>query len=122
MAEIEAALIRKAEHLGVEIDLFQSNSESAIIDHIQNNSGQAQGIIINPGALTHYGYSLRDALADSRLPVVEVHLSNIHAREAWRRHSVVSDVAKGQITGLGWLGYLAALGAIVGLLEDTVHL
>ncbi len=122
LAEIEAALIRKAEHLGVEIDLFQSNSESAIIDHIQNNSGQAQGIIINPGALTHYGYSLRDALADSRLPVVEVHSSNIHAREAWRRHSVVSDVAKGQITGLGWLGYLAALGAIVGLLEDTVHL
>ena len=118
LAEIETALAQKAEPLGVELDFVQSNSEGAIIDHIQHNSGRAQGIIINPGALTHYGYSLRDALEDSRLPVVEVHLSNIHAREAWRRHSVVADVAKGQIAGLGWPGYLAALQAIVHLLED----
>ena len=103
------------------MDCFQSNSEGAIIDYIQGNSDQAQGIIINAGALTHYGYSLRDALADSRLPVVEVHLSNIHAREQWRRHSVIADIARGQIAGLGWRGYIAALEVLAALVieEET---
>lgn len=113
LPEIEAQISRKAEELKVSVEFFQSNSEGAIIDYIQANSDQAQGIIINPGALTHYGYGLRDALTDSNLPVVEVHLSNIHARERWRRRSVISAVAKGQITGLGPRGYVAALEALV---------
>ena len=122
LPEIEAQLSRKAEELGVGIDFFQSNSEGAIIDYIQANSGQAEGIIINPGALTHYGYSLRDSLEDSRLPVVEVHLSNIHAREQWRQHSVIAEIARGQISGLGWRGYVAALDILVALVteEDPV--
>ncbi len=118
LPEIEAQVSRKAEELGVRVDFFQSNSEGAIIDYIQSESGQAQGIIINAGALTHYGYSLRDALVDSRLPVVEVHLSNIHAREQWRRHSVIADIARGQIAGLGWRGYVAALEILAALVKE----
>ena len=109
LSEINALISKTAGELGVEVDLFQSNSEGAMIDHIQDSSGTAQGIIINPGALTHYSYSLRDALVDSKLPIVEVHLSNIHAREEWRRHSIIADIVTGQISGLGWRGYTAAL-------------
>ena len=119
LPEIEARLATKAKELGVSVDFFQSNSESAIIDYIQGNSAGAQGIIINPGALTHYGYSLREALVDSRLPVLEVHISNIYAREEWRSHSVISDIATGQIAGLGWRGYLAGLEALAGKEEHT---
>lgn len=118
LAEIEAKISQKAEGLGAEVVFFQSNSEGAIIDYIQDNCSDAQGIVINPGALTHYGYSLRDALVDSRLPVVEVHLSNIHAREDWRRRSVIADVARGQIAGLGWRGYLAAVEILKALIEE----
>ena len=118
LPEIEAKISRKAEELGVGVDFFQSNSEGAIIDYVQGKSAEAQGIIINPGGLTHYGYSLRDALADCRLPLVEVHLSNIHAREQWRRHSVIADIARGQIAGLGWRGYVAALEILTSLVEE----
>ena len=76
---------------------------------MQVNAPDASGIIVNAGALTHYGLALRDALIDSRLPIIEVHLSNIHAREEFRRRSVLADVAVGQIAGLGWKGYLYAL-------------
>lgn len=118
LPEIEAEICKKAEDLGVKVDFFQSNSEGGIADYIQGNSGQAQGIIINPGALTHYSYSLREALVDSHLPVVEVHLSNIHAREEWRRHSVIADMATGQIAGLGWRGYIAALEFLAALVRE----
>jgi 3-dehydroquinate dehydratase-2 len=109
LAEIEAALARRAKELGVELACYQSNHEGALVDYIQQQSASAQGIIINPGALTHYGLSLRDALADSRLPLVEVHISNTSARERWRARSVVAPVAVGRVTGLGWQGYLYAL-------------
>ena len=118
LAQIEALIAQRAEALGITVDCFQSNSEGAIVDYVQDNSGQADGMIINPGALTHYGYSMRDALVDSRLPFVEVHLSNVHAREEWRRHSVIADVARGQIAGLGWRGYLAALDTLTALLTE----
>ena len=118
LPEIEAQISRKAEELVVAVDYFQSNSEGAIIDYIQDKSGEAQGIIINPGAFTHYSYALRDALSDSRLPVIEVHLSNIHAREEWRSHSVIADIAMGQIAGLGWRGYVAALEILAALVEE----
>src|SRR4030042_1216159 len=109
LSEIESILKKEAKSLGAEVVSFQSNSEGALIDFIQKNSPRAGGIIINPGALTHYGLSLRDALADSGLPVIEVHLSNIYAREKWRAKSVIAPVAKAQISGSGWQGYVEAL-------------
>ena len=121
LPDIESLVYKKAEQLGVRVDCYQSNSEGAIVEFIQVNADQAQGIIVNPGALTHYGYSLRDALADSRLPVIEVHLSNIYAREEWRRHSVIAEIAKGQIAGLGWRGYLAALEFLIDLISEEGH-
>jgi len=110
---IEQALIEKGEVLGCELVFFQSNHEGGIIDFIQKEAIGADGILINPGALTHYGYSLHDALVDSGLPVVEVHLSNIHAREEWRKISVISDVAIKQISGFKAQSYLLGLEALV---------
>ena len=109
LADIEEMMRHSARELGTDVEFFQSNSEGSIIDLIQSRSPSVNGIIINPGALTHYGLSLREALADTGLPVVEVHISNIYARERWRHRSVVAPVAVGQISGLGWRGYLAAL-------------
>ena len=109
LAEIESAVAARAKELGVEVEFFQSNHEGAIIDHLQASAPDASGVIINAGALTHYGLSLRDALVDSRLPIIEVHLSNIHSREEFRRQSVIAAIATGQIAGLGWHGYLFAL-------------
>src|SRR4030042_1722997 len=109
LTQINRLLNKRAAELGVEIATFQSNSEGALVDFIQAQSSKAGGIIINPGALTHYGLSLRDALEDCRLPVIEVHLSNIYAREDWRAESVIAPIARGQISGLGWGGYVAGL-------------
>jgi 3-dehydroquinate dehydratase-2 len=117
LPQIETLLKKEARDLGVELINFQSNSEGEIVDFIQNNSAGIDGIIINPGALTHYGLSIRDSLADSTVPVVEVHLSNIHAREEWRAKSVIAPVVKGQISGFGWRGYIAALQILVGELR-----
>lgn len=117
LSELDATLKKEAQSLGIDIVSFQSNSEGKLIDFIQEHSSEADGIIINPGALTHYSFSLRDALADSGLPAIEVHLSNIYAREDWRAKSVISPVTRGQITGLGWRGYLAALRTLVSELK-----
>lgn len=114
---INNMLRKEGRSLGVDIVNFQSNSEGALIDFIHKNFTETDGIIINPGALTHYGLSLRDALSDTGLPVIEVHLSNIYAREEWRAKSVIAPVAKGQITGLGWRGYVSALRILVGELR-----
>ena len=102
-----------ADRLGVDIDHFQSNHEGKLIDYIQQESGNSDGIVINGGALTHYGLSVKDALTDAKLPVVEIHISNIHSREKYRQHSVVECLAVGQIAGLGWRGYSLALESIV---------
>jgi len=117
LAEIDSLLKKQGETLDVEVATFQSNHEGALIDFIQQQSGSAEGIIINPGALTHYGFSLRDALADTKLPVIEIHLSNIYTREEWRAKSVIAPIAKGQISGLGWRGYIAALQTLVAELK-----
>ncbi len=109
LESIEQALTGKGKALGCELIFFQSNHEGGIIDFIQEKTGAADGILINPGALTHYGYSLHDALADSGLPVVEVHLSDIQAREEWRKISVISDVVIKQISGLKTQSYLVGL-------------
>ena len=113
LASIEQKLTEKGKALGGELTFFQSNHEGAIIDFIQEKASVADGILINPGALTHYGYSLHDALADAGLPVVEVHLSDIHAREEWRKISVISDIAIKQISGLKTKSYLVGLEALV---------
>ena len=118
LADIEAAVSERATELGVDVGFFQSNHEGAIVEHLQAESGGASGLILNAGALTHYGLSLRDALADSRLPVVEVHMSNIYAREEFRRHSVVAPLAVGQIAGLGSYGYVLALEFLVSRSSD----
>jgi 3-dehydroquinate dehydratase-2 len=117
LVEVNTLLEKQAEELGIKIVTFQSNSEGALIDFIQAQSTDADGIIINPGALTHYGLSLRDALSDTSLPVIEVHLSNIYSREEFRHRSVIAPIAKGQLTGLGWRGYVAALRILVGELR-----
>jgi 3-dehydroquinate dehydratase-2 len=113
LESIEQALIEKGETLGCELAFFQSNHEGGIIDFLQGEASGADGILINPGALTHYGYSLHDALLDCGLPVVEVHMSDIHAREEWRQISVISDVVIKQISGLKSKSYLLGLEALV---------
>lgn len=117
--EINKSLAELAEKLGIEIVCFQSNSEGAIIDHIQETAGSCSGILINPAALTHYSYSLRDALTAVDLPLVEVHLSNIFNREEFRRKSVISDIAQGVISGLGARGYLFGLEALCSIIERS---
>jgi len=116
LADINARLEELAAGLGMRLTFFQSNHEGELVDFLQAHAAGAQGIVINPGALTHYGYSLRDALADAGLPGIEVHLSNIQAREEFRRHSVTAPVLTGQISGLGSQGYLLALRALAHIL------
>jgi 3-dehydroquinate dehydratase-2 len=106
--------------LGVDVQCFQSNSEGALIDYIQQHSSNASGIIINGGALTHYSIALRDALVATPVPAIEVHLSNIYAREEFRHHSVIAAVCRGHIVGLGWRGYLLALQALVEMEHGDV--
>ncbi|MBI15590.1 MAG: type II 3-dehydroquinate dehydratase [Chloroflexi bacterium] len=89
----------------IELISFQSNDESEIVSFIQQNADSSQGIIINAGALTHYAFSLKDALLDASIPIVEVHISNIHSREEYRRDSVIAPIALGQIIGMGTKGY-----------------
>ena len=116
--EIHHIISETAESLGVEVSFYQSNLEGELIDRIQESWGNIEGIVINPGALTHYGYSLKDALIDAVVPVIEVHLGNIHAREEWRRHSVVADIARGQIAGFGWRSYTSAVEIMAGIIEE----
>ena len=119
LADIETAVSTRASELGTDVSFFQSNHEGTIIDFLQSESENADGIVINPGALTHYGLSLRDALADTALPIIEVHLSNIHAREQFRSVSVIAPIARGQIAGQGWRGYLSALDLLVDSLKKS---
>ncbi len=111
-AEINAAITSLAEELGTEILIFQSNSEGALIDRIHAAVGSYDGILINPAAYTHTSVAIRDALSAIGLPVVEVHLSNIHSREEFRSKSFIAPVAVGQISGFGLDSYLLGLRAI----------
>ena len=114
LPQIDAAMRERAEAAGATLLAFQSNHEGALVDFLQAVGWDAAGIIINPGALTHYGLSLRDALASLSAPIIVVHLSNVYKREAFRHTSVVAPVATGQIAGLGWRGYLLALEWLLG--------
>jgi len=118
LAEINKMLEEKAIKMHIELNIMQSNHEGEIIDFIQQASEETNGMIINPGAFTHYSYAIRDALEDCSFPVVEVHLSNIFSREDFRGQSVTAEVCKGQITGLGAQGYLLALEGLYFLLNQ----
>jgi 3-dehydroquinate dehydratase II len=118
LAEINAALVERAAAVGLDVASLQSNHEGALVDFLQGEAWTAAGVIINPGALTHYGLSLRDALAALSAPIIEVHLSNVYKREPFRHTSLVAPVATGQITGLGWRGYLLALEWLIERMKD----
>jgi 3-dehydroquinate dehydratase-2 len=116
-------LEEKAKQNGIVIETFQSNCEGEIIDRIQKAYlDKVEGIIINPGAYTHYSYAIRDALASVTVPKIEVHISNVHKREEFRHTSVTAAECTGQIVGLGLKGYLLAIDAILGMQEkETDH-
>ena len=116
--EIHRRMTERAAELGCKVICFQSNHEGYLVDKVHEERDNVQGIIINPAGLTGFGYSLRDAIEDSLLPMVEVHLSNIHAREEFRRHSMFSGIATGIIAGFKWRGYLAALEMLVEMVEN----
>ncbi len=117
LADIEQRVAARAAELGADVRCFQSNHEGALIDELQRATG-ADGVIINPGGLTHTSVSLRDAVAAFRGPTIEVHLSNIYAREEFRHQSLIAPVARGQVSGLGPHGYVAALEALVRILKE----
>ena len=112
---IESRIRERAKALDAELATFQSNHEGAIIDYLQEEAPTADGVIINPGALTHYSLALRDTLAWVQAPIIEVHISNIYKREPFRRRSVTAPVTHAVIAGLGWFGYIAALEALVAM-------
>jgi 3-dehydroquinate dehydratase-2 len=117
LADIEEACLERAAELQLSVDFRQSNHEGQLVDWIQEAREVADGIIINAGAYTHTSIAILDALRAAALPVIEVHLSNIHRREGYRRHSYVSEAAQGMICGFGAQGYLLALEAMARLIE-----
>lgn len=118
LADIEAEVSARGREVGVEMRCFQSNHEGALIDWLQAEQGAAHAIIINAGAYTHTSIALRDALAGSGLPIFEVHISNIHAREEFRHRSLIAPIARAQVSGLGWRGYLVVLATAVAILRE----
>ena len=117
LSEIEALVREAARAHGVELEWFQTNHEGALVDAVQGLRGRVDGALINAAALTHSSLALRDALLAVRVPFVELHLSNIFAREPERRHSMIADLALGMVTGFGPQSYLLALEALMGRLR-----
>lgn len=115
MADLTKTVRARAREMGVQVSFFQSNHEGEIIDHLQKEGPSSNGIIINPGALSHYSLALADCLQAIAIPTVEVHISNIHAREEFRSRSVTARAARGVITGLGFTGYLLAMEYLLDL-------
>ena len=118
LEQIEARVRERADQLGVEVEFFQSNWEGGIVDYLQSLLGKADGLIINPAAFSHYSIAVRDALSFLSIPTVEVHISNIYARESFRHHSVSAAVVTAQISGLGWRGYVLALEGLHAILRE----
>ena len=110
LPEIEEEIKNRAIELGISVEFFQANGEGELIDYLQKYAPGSQGVIINPGGYTHYSLAIRDSLENFQVPIIEVHISNIFGREEFRRHSVTAEMAHGVIAGLGWKGYIIALG------------
>ena len=119
LVEINERLERLAGELGVELAVLQSNHEGALIDFLHENIDSAQGALVNPAGLTQHGVPLHDAIKAMPFPTIEVHMSNIAAREVWRAHSIISPAVKATIQGLGPVSYLAALRALVETLKES---
>ena len=119
LEQINQRILERAKTLGLEVRITQSNHEGEIIEAIHESLQWADALIINPGAYTHYSIAIRDAITAVRLPTVEVHLSNIHAREKFRRQSVTASVVHGIISGFGVMSYLMALDAVKFILEES---
>lgn len=118
LEDVNNKLIELGKELGTEITVFQSNHEGALIDALQEARISANGVIFNPGGYTHTSIALRDAISAIQIPVIEVHISNVYAREEFRHVSMISGVCRGKIVGLGWRSYLLGLRALVDLLAE----
>ena len=119
LAEINARLEKLAGELGVTLDIVQSNIEGELINFLHRNIDTAAGALVNPAGLTQHGVPLHDAIKAMPFPVIEVHMSNIAAREAWRAHSIISPAVKGTVQGLGWRSYTAALRALAEMAREA---
>jgi 3-dehydroquinate dehydratase-2 len=118
LEDINGRLREAGGTFGLDVRCYQSNSEGALIDALHEARGWANGVVFNPGGYTHTSVALRDAIAAIGIPVVEVHLSNVYAREEFRHHSMISPVCIGKITGFGWRSYLFGLQGLAGILQD----
>lgn len=118
LAQINEKLQMLAKELGVELEFLQSNHEGVLVDFLHKNIDSAAGAILNPAGLTQFGVSLHDAIKTMPFPVIEVHISNRHAREQWRGHSIISPAVKGTVEGLGWRSYTSALSALVAIVRE----
>jgi 3-dehydroquinate dehydratase-2 len=118
LADVNRKLEEMAKELKVELVFFQSNHEGALVEALHQHMDDAAGAILNPGGLTQFGVSLHDAIKAMPFPVIEVHMTNRHAREEWRGHSIISPAVKGMVEGLGWRSYTAALRALVETLKE----
>ena len=118
LAEIDARLQALAAELGAELECFQSNHEGALIDKLHERIDTVQGALVNPAGLTQHGVPLHDAIKAMPFPVIEVHMSNIAARESWRAHSIISPAVRGTVQGLGWRSYTAALRTLVEIVRE----
>ena len=118
LADINARLIEQGKELGAELKCFQSNHEGALIDALQDAQTWADGVVFNPGGYTHTSVAIRDAISAIGIPVIEVHLSNVYAREEFRHHSMISAVCRGKIAGFGWRSYTLGLRALSDILEE----
>jgi 3-dehydroquinate dehydratase II len=118
LADVQKKLEELAKELKVELVFFQSNHEGELVDMLHKHIDSAAGAILNPGGLTQFGVSLHDAIKSMTFPVIEVHMSNRHAREQWRGHPITSPAVKGTVEGLGWRSYSAALRALIEMLKE----
>ena len=118
LAQIDAQLATLAAELGVQLETIQSNHEGVLVDFLHRHIDEAQGALVNPAGLTQHGVPLHDAIKAMPFPVIEVHMSNIAAREEWRHHSIISPAVKGTVQGLGWRSYTAALRALVEMVRE----
>ena len=121
LAQINEKLVTLAGELGVTLDILQSNHEGALVDKFHENIDIAAGALLNPAGLTQHGVSLHDAIKAMPFPVLEIHMSNIAAREQWRHHSIISPAVKATIQGLGWRSYTMGLRALVEILRDSAQ-